>query len=420
MSEHETWSLAGAWVKARFRQASRLADVREWVGARPALRLALAVYVPMRIVLSLMAGVTRVLVPLPAAASRPYLGSIPLQGVWRGPLLGVWQRWDTLWYMLIAREGYGLQDTRVFAPPLFPGLMGMLGRALGGGEMALLVGGLIVSNVAAVALFAYLYRLFEMEWGAASARRSVIYLALFPTAFFLLAAYAESLFLLCVVAAFYHARRGEWVWAGTWGFFAPLARLPGAVILLPLGWEFVRQEWARKASGRRPQWQRGWPLGLVMLGGLAFPLYVHLVLGADGLLTPYAIHTQRFMGRFAWPWESLWAAMRILIGGRFRAIEPFDLACAVLFIILAVATWRTQPRIYGLYMAVMLCGALTKVGEVQPLLSLSRYVLVLFPGFVALAQWSDGRPWRQRAVVYMSSALSLFFVGQFAIWGWVG
>jgi len=307
--------------EARIWQAGRLGGTRArlgaWLGKASALRYALGVYLPLRLVCSAIAATTRALIPLDVTAGRPYL-------------------------------------------------------------------------------------------------------ALFPTAFFLLAAYAESLFLLCVVAAFYHARRGEWVRAGAWGFFVPLARLPGAAILLPLGWEFVRQRWARRARGERLQWQRAWPLGLVVLGGLAFPLYAHLALGADSLLAPYTIYTQRFMGRFAWPWQSLWSAVRVLAGGQFRVIEPFDLTFAVLFIALTVAAWRTLPRIYGSYMAAMLGGSLTKVSEVQPLLSLSRYVLVLFPGFVVLTQWSRDRPWAQRAGVYTSRALALFFVGQFAIWGWVG
>jgi hypothetical protein len=63
---------------------------------------------------------------------------------------------------------------------------------------------------------------------------------------------------------------------------------------------------------------------------------------------------------------------------------------------------------------------LTKVGEVQPLLSLSRYVLVLFPGFVLLARAGQRSAWWNRAIVYPSVALSIFYVGQFVLWGWVG
>jgi len=392
-------------------------------GVGRALRLALQVYLPWRLALSGMAALARALYAgnlSPDSVLRPHLGIPPIEGGARGWLLGVWQRWDTLWYMLIAREGYSLQDTRIFAPPLYPWLMRLCGQVLGGSEGAYLLGGLIVSNVACVALFAYLYLLVEHEQDAALARWSVVYLALFPTALYLVAAYAEPLFLLCVVAAFYHARRGEWRLAGVWGLFAPLARLPGVTILVPLAWEFGRQWWKRrKARAAFPLW-RAWPLVLVAVGGVLFPLYVHLVVGADSLLAPFTVHTRRFMGRFAMPWESVWQATRVLASGKFRFIEPFDLAFALLFIGLTIVSFSKLPTAYGVYMAVTLIGTLTKVAKVQPLLSLSRYVLVLFPGQLLLAQWGMRHRWLHRAYVYLGSALLLFFTGQFAIWGWVG
>lgn len=389
----------------------------------PAWRFALQVYVPLRVALTAIAAAVRALYPgdlSPHPVLRPYLGVVAVEGGWQGLLLGVWQRWDTLWYMLIAQEGYAMHDTRIFAPPLYPWLMRLTGELLGGGSAAYLLGGLVVSNLACIAMFAYLYRLVALECNVVLARRSVVYLSLFPSAFFLISAYAESLLMLCIVASFYHARRGQWVAAGIWGFFAPLARLPGVVILLPLGWEFARQAWASRHGHRPLPWWHGWPLVLVLLGGLAFPLYAHLVIGAEGLLAPFTIHTQRFMGRFALPGESLWTAARVLATGRFRIIEPFDLASALLFIGLTIAGLRRLPVLYSLYMAVMLAGVLSKVSEVQPLLSLSRYALVLFPGFVLLARagWRSG--WRHRTIVYLSAALLVFYTGQFVIWGWVG
>jgi hypothetical protein len=117
---------------------------------------------------------------------------------------------------------------------------------------------------------------------------------------------------------------------------------------------------------------------------------------------------------------SLWRAIQVLASGRFQPIEPFDLAFAVLFAILTVQAFRALPGIYGLYMAAMLVGTLSKVSDVQPLLSVSRYVLVLFPGHVLLAMWGARRAWVHRLVLYTSFALWLFYAGQFAIWGWVG
>ena len=398
----------------------------------PAVRFALWVYCPLRIALSGLAALVRGLYAgdlAPHPVFRPYLGVAPVEGGWREMLMGVRQRWDTLWYMLIARDGYSMQDTRIFAPPLYPWLMRAAGWLLGGTNAAHLwtgtntahlLGGLIISNLACIALFVYLYRLVEMEWDVVRARRSVVYLAIFPTAFFLFAAYAESLFMLCVVAAFYHARRGEWPVAGVWAFFAPLARLPGVAILAPLGWEYARQWWVSRRTEHPVDWWRGWPLVLPAAGGLLFPLYAYWVVGSSSLLAPFAIHTQRFMGRFAWPWESLWTAVRVLASGRFRVVEPFDLFFVALFLFLTVYAFRKLPAMYALYMAVTLAGTLTKVSAVQPLLSGSRYVLVLFPGFVVLAKWGWQNAWVHRLIVYLSAALLIFFAGQFAIWGWVG
>jgi hypothetical protein len=160
----------------------------------PALRFAAQVYLSLRLALSALAGTIWVLYPgdlAPNPVLRPYLGIAPVEGGLFGLTLGVWQRWDTLWYMLIARGGYSLSDTRIFAPPLYPLLMRLFGLIGNGDDRALLLGGLVVSNLACIALFAYLYRLVEMEWDGALARRTVVYMALFPTAFFLLAAYAE-------------------------------------------------------------------------------------------------------------------------------------------------------------------------------------------------------------------------------------
>jgi hypothetical protein len=157
-----------------------------------------------------------------------------------------------------------------------------------------------------------------------------------------------------------------------------------------------------------------------VLGGLAYPLYVRFVIGGDSLWAPFAIHKQRFAGRFAMPWQSVWQAMRVLASGQFRWIEPLDLFFALLFIGLTIAAFWRLPPMYAVYMAAMLVGALAKVGEVQPLLSLSRYVLALFPGFVLLARVGERSAWWNRAIVYPSVALSIFGVGQFVLWGWVG
>jgi hypothetical protein len=157
-----------------------------------------------------------------------------------------------------------------------------------------------------------------------------------------------------------------------------------------------------------------------VLGGLAYPLYARWVVGTESLLAPFTVHTQRFAGRFALPGQSLWHAARVLASGQFRLIEPFDLFFALLFTGLTVAALVQLPLAYALYMAATLAGLLTKTADVQPLLAVSRYVLVLFPGFMLLAKLGTRSAWWHRAIAYPSLALLVFFAGQFVLWGWVG
>ncbi len=63
----------------------------------------------------------------------------------------------------------------------------------------------------------YLHALVRLDHDRPTATRAVAFLLLCPTAVFLTAVYTESLLLLTMIAAVYHARRGQWWAAGLLG-----------------------------------------------------------------------------------------------------------------------------------------------------------------------------------------------------------
>ena len=138
----------------------------------------------------------------------------PLAELWDSPwvhdvgwLVDVWARWDSAWFVRIAEDGYGTDARQAPAFfPLFPALVAVLGRALGGHYV---LAGVVVSMAAAAAAFALLFRLAEERLGAEGARRTILYVAVFPVSLFLGAVYSESLFLLLSVGAFLLAQRGR-------------------------------------------------------------------------------------------------------------------------------------------------------------------------------------------------------------------
>src|SRR5256886_5576887 len=114
-----------------------------------------------------------------------------------GYLTDIWARWDSDFFLRIAQDGY--DKTSAAFHPLYPALVAGLGRVFLGHY---LLAGVVVSLLAALGAFALLYRIAEERLGTEGARRTVLYLAVFPTALLLQAVYSESLFLLLVLGAF--------------------------------------------------------------------------------------------------------------------------------------------------------------------------------------------------------------------------
>ena len=55
----------------------------------------------------------------------------------------------------------------------------------------------------------------------------------------------------------------------------------------------------------------------------------------------------------------------------------------------------------------------------QPLMSLPRFVAVLFPLTIWLAVWMTGRVLRERLVIGAFAAALVIYTGVFATWHWV-
>src|SRR5689334_1899057 len=111
--------------------------------------------------------------------------SSPLSTLWQA-----WNRWDTGHFTSIATQGYvNVLKTAFF--PLYPLLM----RALMIVIHNALVAGLLISDISGFVALLVLYQLVREDFDQERALRTVLYLAIFPTAFFLMAAYNEALFL---------------------------------------------------------------------------------------------------------------------------------------------------------------------------------------------------------------------------------
>lgn len=330
----------------------------------------------------------------------PYHNAEPYSIKW----LAIWQRFDANWYISIAETGYGGIKGDVHFPPLFPILIRILKPLLGNAFLA----GLVISNLAALYAIKLLYKTFS-EWGGdLPAKRTTLLMLIYPTSFFLFSAYTESLFLVTALLSLQYMRRHSWAWAGFWAFCAILTRLQGVALAIPMIYLIWRE-------GRFMQKASHWfGLAVPAIGGLLY-LFLrsrHMTQNIVPLVET-DLHAQ-----LGFPWESYWYAIQTLLSGQFSFVDVLNLVIVTLFIILLVSGWRKIPLEYNLYTTFSLLIMLIRIVETQPLNSMSRYSLTLFPSFFILGLASEG-PWIRRLIIYIFIPLNLYLSAQFFLWGWV-
>ena len=319
------------------------------------------------------------------------------------------ERYDALWYLSIARDGYppsNASGTVPGAAAFFPGwplVLALFGRVLGG---AYVLAGSLAAFAATVAGLAGIHRMLEDETGDLHlARRAVTTAAVFPSAFFLLAPYTEALFLAVTVWAVVLARRGRWGVPIALGTVAGLTRNVGVLLVLPLAIEVVRQR-----AHQRPA---AWVAVASPLLGLA------LYLGY-GLL--------RF-GTFLGPveaqadWQREAAVPLVVIADAVRfgvqtaghyATGYHSLDLLVFVPVAAASVWllRRAPLSLALYTAAHVLAWLAYPFPSRPLMSTPRFAVVVFPIFWVFAAWTRHRvtetTWIATSACLLGVHLALF------------
>ena len=357
-------------------------------------------------------------------------------------------RWDSVWYLTIARDGYTPGPSPAFFP-LYPLLVAAVG-AVGPG---LLAGGVLVSVAAMLVALRLLWRLTELELGAAApgvADLAVLAVALGPMAFFFSAVYSESVFLALTLGAFLCARQERWVWAGLLGGLSAATRSSGLLVVVGLVALWLEQRhpasrWARWPPGRAARGPRPAPpavrgllwVGVVPLGLLAYLGWLDL-LGLDPL-APFSSQ-QEWFRHFTGPVRGVLDGGRAALGGARQLLsgqthtvyypaagDPMIVGWhnVMLFgflvgaVALLIGALRRLPLAYGVYAVLATCLAVSFPVATEPLTSLPRYLVVVFPLPMALALWLARHP-RLRLPVLGASAVSLAgFTELFATWHWI-
>ena len=280
-------------------------------------------------------------------------------------LFGVWERFDTLWYLHIAAHGYDRPEAVVFFP-LYPCLVRALGLLLPPMAAALLI-----STVASFFLFWGLQELLIGDEEESLVYRCVLFCAVWPASFIFFAGYPESLLLALIVWSLSLARQERWPAAVALGVCASLTKAVGMVVVVPL-----------LVMAMRHKKRMAIPSLLAPLGSVAFLAYLHWT----GHPAPTTAYAQYWHTSMAAPWRTLWDSVHTL------AHAPDGILMLNLLFLISVGILVVLSRLRGeylLYSAVVVIALLCKE-TTPPLQSMARYLLIIFSAYAGLAHLLQG------------------------------
>ncbi len=372
---------------------------------RAPVRDIILLFVTTRLILVMVTYVAYILLTAPKYSSAP---------VNTMALLASWNHWDAANYVRIAQFGYQTPYDVAFFP-LFPLLIAAIAHLLGNWSY-LLVGTLISNGTLLGALFV-LYQLAADAGGDLVGRRTLLYLCIFPTAFFFFAPYNEPLFLLLSTSIFLALRRQRWWLAGLFGFLASLTRSPGILLVVP----FIAELWLSRDSitaSRQKMLLRVLPVLLIPLGTLLYAIYCWHISGNPLDFVAVQSHWGRHT---TWPWQGIFLSLASIFWyqpfGSFSEVHNvLDLSATIAFITLAILGRNKLRASYSIWLAVLLIFILISpaVATNDPLESNQRFILEMFPAFITLAMIGIKHPRLHQGIMLvfptLLATLSILFI----------
>jgi len=355
----------------------------------------------------------------------------------------VWSRanFDGFYYLKIARDGYQYLQQAFF--PGYPHLI-HFGHHFWHSYFGVAI---FISNLSLL-LVLWLWQKLLASTGHKGPiiRKSMLLLMIFPTSFYLISAYSESLFLFFVLAAFYLLEKRLYLLAGVLAAAASYTR-PVGIFLLPALWVGYYQQVSRRKMKirlksaeikiRQNGWRYFWQIFNKRFAAVRSLLF--LSIGAAGFLKYtfflkstqndwlYFIHVQpgfgaqRSINKVILIYQVIWRYLKMIVTVDVRQWLYFnvwfELTISLIFFGLLLWGWYRR-REYKLrdswltfasfaYIVPTLTGTFS---------SMPRYVLVCFPTFIVLAEllseWKK-RPWGRRIHIeklYLIFSVALLFL----------
>jgi hypothetical protein len=341
----------------------------------------------------------------------------------------VWGHWDAGYYITIAQYGYGGRTLthgqvphEIAFAPLYPWGIRLVHDLT---SFSYLASAELLSALALFVALTALHRLVTLDGSLSAAGTTVMVLLAFPTSFFLLAPYPESLALALVVLSLLAARRGQWLLAGLCAAGVTLTKYYMALMVVVLAVELVQQRRSKVHDGTADDPGRdalrltaavgptvvamgGWIIyqKVHMGSGLAF-LHVQSEVWHRHLAAPWTLFANTFTELTHWTF---------LDTSKASVTTLYDFVTVVLLAVITVYMVRRVRPSYGVLLGLAWCVYCFET----MLLSDTREVLVLAPFFLGLGTWASGHPWRERVLLALFIPSGYYLIQRFVTGAFAG
>jgi hypothetical protein len=215
--------------------------------------------------------------------------------------------------------------------------------------------------------------------------RTLLLFCAWPTSFVLFAGYADSLTIALVVWAVVLGRESRWEAATACGILAGASRPTGVLVFVPLAVMALRSRQARSLVVALT------PLGLVCYWGwLRWS-------GRPSVVDSYRVYYGTTM---APPWSGLAQSLRWIVTGH----DPLLAIKMGLVILVIVNSLRRQIPIEDKLFALAVVTQMFMYTG-RPLLGAARYLLPVYPAFIAFGMYAER--WTRKQLAFYATALGV-------------
>ncbi len=290
-----------------------------------------------------------------------------------------WANFDGVHYLSIARNGYFQYEQAFF--PFFPLLIKFLSVFFRDNA---LFSALLIVHICFFTLLVVLWKLVRLDFSSQVASWTIVFLLFFPTSFFFLSIYTESLFLLLTIGSFYAARKNKWLLASILGAFATSTRFVGIFLFPALIYEWWKSSIDKKNNVKKYQ--------LLYLLLIPLGLSIYMMYLQTSVHDSFAfIHSQpafgagRSGGTIITLPQVLYRYIKILLTVPFTNYDVWVSLVELLTFFgglsILIFFWKNVRISYTLFSLLALVLP-TLSGTLS---SMPRYVLVMFPLFIVFA-----------------------------------